>query len=438
MRLSRSFSPTLKETPADAHIASHQLMLRAGLVKQLASGIYAWLPMGLKVLRNISSIVRSHLNEVGGQELLMPTLQSKELWQRSGRYDSYGPEMLRMEDRHKRTLIYSPTNEEMITDLVGQSVSSYKDLPSLLYQIQWKFRDEIRPRFGVMRGREFYMQDGYSFDLDPQSARLSYYKMMVTYLRVFRELGVRAVPMRAATGEMGGELSHEFLILAPTGESEVFYDSALEEIGRDGEECVHDPQQLTDFFKRMTKLYGATDEMHTQSGWHMVPDERKRSGRAIEVGHIFSLGQKYTHAMDVHIAGPQGEISPYMGCYGIGISRLVGAIIEASHDDNGIIWPQTVAPYKASILNLKMGDEICDRLCETLYRTDPQHLLYDDRKIRAGGKFADADLMGHPWQIIVGPKNAKRDFVELKCRKTGERVELPTNAVFQHIADSII
>ena len=426
MRLSRSFIPTLKENPAEAQIVSHRLMLRAGLIRQTASGIYAWLPAGLRVLRNISQIVREEQNRIDAQEVLMPTLQSADLWRRSGRYDAYGPEMLRIQDRHKRELLYGPTNEEMITDLFGQSVKSYKELPQALYHIQWKFRDEVRPRFGVMRGREFLMKDAYSFDVDYDGAVATYRRMLLSYLRTFQRLGVQAVPMRADTGPIGGELSHEFLILAPTGESGVFYDAALEEQDwLDEPVDVNSPTALEAFFNRVTTPYAATDEMHDTAAWENVPVERRREGRGVEVGHIFYFGTKYTEAMDISIAGPDGnKLYPEMGSYGIGVSRLAGAIIEASHDENGIIWPDSIAPFKAAILNLKSGDELCDALCERIYAASPDTFLYDDRPERAGVKFADADLMGHPWQIVIGPRGAKAGMVELKRRATGERQEL--------------
>lgn len=426
MRLSRSFLPTLKENPAEAQIVSHRLMLRAGLIRQTASGIYAWLPAGLKVLRNISQIVREEQDRIGAQEVLMPTLQSADLWKRSGRYDAYGPEMLRIQDRHKRELLYGPTNEEMITDLFGQAVKSYKDLPQMLYHIQWKFRDEVRPRFGVMRGREFLMKDAYSFDLDYDSAVATYRRMLLAYLRTFQRLGVRAVPMRADTGPIGGELSHEFLILAPTGESGVFYDAALEEQDwLDEPVNVEDPKALEVFYKRVTTPYAATDEMHDTAAWDAVPEDRRREGRGVEVGHIFHFGTKYTKSMDVTVSGPEGTpVYPEMGSYGIGVSRLAGAIIEASHDEAGIIWPDAVAPFRAVIVNLKVGDETCDAMCEQIYNTNIEAFLYDDRTDRAGAKFADADLMGHPWQIVVGPRSAKEGRVELKRRATGERKEV--------------
>ncbi|OAG72738.1 proline--tRNA ligase [Gluconobacter japonicus] len=427
MRLSKAFQPTLKEVPAEAQIASHRLMLRAGLVRQTSSGIYAWLPAGLRVLRNIEQIIREEQDAIGAQEVLMPTLQSADLWRRSGRYDAYGPEMLRIQDRHGRELLYGPTNEEMITDIFGSSVSSYKQLPKALYHIQWKFRDEVRPRFGVMRGREFLMKDAYSFDADYQGAVNSYRRMMLSYLRIFQRLGVRAVPMVADTGPIGGDLSHEFLVLAPTGESGVFFDAALEEqdwLGRPVD-CDNE-EDLAAFFSSVTDHYAATDEKHDEAAWAEVPDDRKREGRGIEVGHIFYFGTKYTESMGIEVSGADGaKFSPHMGSYGVGVSRLVGAIIEASHDDAGIIWPDSVAPYKAAILNLRPGDEACDAICEEIYGADPENFMYDDRSERAGVKFNDADLMGHPWQIIVGPRGAKEGKVELKRRANGERFELP-------------
>ena len=438
MRLSQSFIPTLKEIPKEAQIISHRLMLRAGLVRQTSSGIYTWLPMGLRVLRRISNIIREEQDRINAQEILMPTVQSAELWRRSGRYDAYGPEMLRIQDRHKRELLYGPTNEEMITDLFGQSIKSYKDLPQVLYQIQWKFRDELRPRFGVMRGREFLMKDAYSFDIDYASALTNYYRMVLSYLRIFQRLGVRAVPMRADTGPIGGDLSYEFLILAPTGESSVFYDAVLEEQDWLAEVVDYNSSEaLEAFFRRLTVPYAATDEVHNIEAWEAVPTERRREGRGIEVGHIFYFGTKYTKSMGITVSGHDGlPFYPEMGSYGIGVSRLVGAIIEAQHDENGIIWPESVAPFRAVILNLKSGDNVCDNVCECLYMAAPQQLLYDDRMERAGVKFADADLMGHPWQIIVGARGASAGIVELKHRATGERREVSIDNVLTFIMAS--
>lgn len=437
MRLSSSFLPTIKEIPSEAQIASHRLMLRAGLIRQTASGIYAWLPAGLRVLRNISEIVRQEQNAIGAQEILMPTLQSSDLWKKSGRYDAYGPEMLRIQDRHKHDLLYGPTNEEMITDLFGQIVKSYKELPQILYHIQWKFRDEIRPRFGVMRGREFLMKDAYSFDIDYDKAVITYYKMMLSYLRTFQRLGVKVIPMLADTGPIGGDLSHEFIILAPTGESGVFFDADFEEqdwlnMQIDSE----DEKALANLFKQITQFYAATDEKHDESRWDQIPQERRREGRGIEVGQIFYFGTKYTQSMDIAVVGSDGnKIYPHMGSYGIGVSRLVGAIIESSHDENGIIWPDSIAPFKTCIINLGVKDEACVSICEKLHQIDPENFLYDDRDERAGSKFADADLMGHPWQIIVGPRSASKNKVEVKRRKTGERIELDVEEVANYISN---
>lgn len=426
MRLSRSLLATLKETPAEAQIASHRLMLRSGMVRQTSSGIYTWLPLGLRVLRNIAQIVREEQDRAGGQEVLMPTLQSADLWKRSGRYDAYGPEMLRIQDRHQRDLLYGPTNEEMITDIVGQIVKSYKELPQTLYQIQWKFRDEVRPRFGVMRGREFLMKDAYSFDKDYDSAVTTYQRMLLAYLRTFQRLGVKAIPMVADTGPIGGQLSHEFIILAPTGESGVFFDATLEEqdwLKNDIDS--DDPKGLNQFFSNLTSYYAATDEKHDIEKWETVPTEKRREGRGIEVGHIFYFGTKYTQSMDISVNGSDGTpFFPEMGSYGIGISRLVGAIIEASHDEQGIIWPDEVAPYKAILVNLGTNDETCVALCEKIYASYKGQIVYDDRNERAGVKFADADLVGYPWQIIIGPKSAAKGLIELKRRENGERKEI--------------
>ena len=426
MRLSRSYIPTLKETPAEAQIVSHRLMLRAGLIRQTSAGIYAWLPAGYRVLRRIEQIVREEQDRAGAQELLMPTIQPAELWRESGRYDDYGKEMLRIVDRHDRQMLYGPTNEEMITDLARQALRSYRELPQIWYHIQWKFRDEVRPRFGVMRGREFLMKDAYSIDLDHAGAVVSYRKMMLAYMRTFQRLGLKAIPMAADTGPIGGELSHEFIILAPTGESQVFFDAAFEEIDyTSGSISGEDAADLERFFGLMTASYAATEEKHDTARWDAIAPERRREGRGIEVGHIFSFGTKYSAAMNFTVTGPDGKpVHPDMGSYGIGVSRLAGAIIEASHDDAGIIWPESVAPFRAAILNLKRGDAACDALCERLYAALAPDALYDDRDERAGVKFADADLMGHPWQIVVGPRGAANGRVELKRRATGERQEL--------------
>ena len=428
MRLAHSLVPTLKETPAEAQIASHRLMLRSGMIRQTSAGIYAWLPSGWRVLQKITRIVREEQDASGSQEILMPTIQSADLWRASGRYDAYGPEMLRIRDRHDREMLYGPTNEEMITDIFRQSVKSYRELPQMLYHIQWKFRDEVRPRFGVMRGREFLMKDGYSFDLSYEDAVVSYRRMMLAYMRSFQRMGLHAIPMQAESGPSGGNLSHAFIILAPTGESAVYYDAAFEE--QDWLKSAFDyanPQDLESFFTQITTPYAATDEKHDAADprWAGLAAERRREGRGIEVGHIFYFGKKYSEPMGLSIAGPDGKpLTPFMGSYGIGVSRLVGAIIEASHDDAGIIWPDSVAPWAAAILNLKQGDAGCDAMCEAAYKALGAEALYDDRPERAGVKFADADLSGHPWQIVVGPRGAAAGRVELKRRASGERAEL--------------
>ena len=426
MRLSRSFLPTLRENPAEAQIASHRLMLRAGLIRQATAGIYVWLPAGVRVLRKIADIVRAEQDAAGAQEMLMPTLQPAELWRRSGRYEDYGEEMLRIRDRHQRDLLYGPTNEEMITDLLAQTARSYRDLPQMLYHIQWKFRDEVRPRFGVLRGREFLMKDGYSFDIDYAGAVTSYRRMMLAYMRTFQRLGIQAIPMRAATGPIGGDLSHEFIVLAPTGESDVFYDAAFEDL--DWVRSAYDygsEGDLASFYETVTSMYAATDEKHDETAWAAVPEDRKRAGKGIEVGQVFYFGDKYTRAMGVTVIGADGEpLHPEMGSYGIGVSRLVGAIVEAGHDEAGIVWPDAVAPFDAAILNLKVGDATCDGVAGRIYGAMADRALLDDRDERAGVKFDDADLMGHPWQVVVGPRGAGAGRVELKRRRTGERSEV--------------
>jgi prolyl-tRNA synthetase len=429
MRWSRAFLPVLKESPADAQIVSHKLMLRAGLVRQTAAGIYAWLPLGFRVLKKIEQIVREEQDRAGSLEMLMPTLQSAELWRESGRYDAYGPEMLRIKDRHEREMLYGPTNEEMITALFRDEVKSYRDLPRTLYHIQWKFRDEVRPRFGVMRGREFLMKDAYSFDLDEAGARLSYYTQMLAYLRTFQRMGIQAVPMKAASGPIGGDLSHEFIVLAPTGESEVFYDAAFEEIDwRQSDIDYGDERDLHRLFSQVSSTYAATDETHDEKLWSKVDEDKRRTGRGIEVGHIFYFGDKYSASMGLRVSGPDGrQVTPMMGSYGVGVSRLVGAIIEASHDEAGIVWPEAVAPWRVGLVTMRADDEASARAAEQLYG----HLigagvetLYDDRDERGGAKLASMDLIGLPWQLIVGPRGIATGTVELKKRATGEKLEL--------------
>ena len=429
MRWSQAFLPVLKESPSDAQIVSHKLMLRAGLVRQTAAGIYAWLPLGFRVLRKVEQIVREEQDRAGAQEILMPTLQPADLWRESGRYDAYGPEMLRIRDRHDREMLYGPTNEEMITALFRDEVKSYRDLPRMLYHIQWKFRDEVRPRFGVMRGREFLMKDVYSFDLDEAGARLSYYKQMLAYLRTFQRIGIQAVPMKAASGPIGGDLSHEFIVLAPTGESEVFYDAAYDEFDWHQADLDYaDEAGLHGLFDRVSSTYAATDETHDEARWATVAADRQRTGRGIEVGHIFYFGDKYSSAMGLKVSGGDGSmVTPMMGSYGVGVSRLVGAVIEASHDDAGIIWPDAVAPWRVGIVTMRADDAASADAAEAAYA----HLLgagvetlYDDRDERGGVKLGSMDLIGLPWQLVIGPRGIASGTVELKRRSTGEREEL--------------
>jgi prolyl-tRNA synthetase len=439
MRLSKAFLPVLKESPADAQIVSHKLMLRAGLVRQTAAGIYAWLPLGLRVLNKIEQIVREEQDRAGAIEMLMPTIQPADLWRESGRYDAYGPEMLRIKDRHDREMLYGPTNEEMLTAIVRDDMKSYRDLPRTLYHIQWKFRDEVRPRFGVMRGREFLMKDAYSFDLDEAGARMSYYTQLLAYLRTFQRMGIQAVPMKAASGPIGGDLSHEFIVLAPTGESEVFYDSAFEAMdwNREGLE-YGDETGLQALFGEVSGTYAATDETHDETRWADVADDRRRTGRGIEVGHIFYFGDKYSQAMGLKVSGPDGAmITPMMGSYGVGVSRLVGAIIEASHDDAGIIWPEAVAPWKVGLVTMRGDDAASIAAAEELYGklTDAGvDVLYDDREDRGGAKLAGMDLIGLPWQVIIGPRGLAAGTVELKTRRSGEREELSMESALTRLS----
>ena len=423
MRISQYFLPVLKENPAEAQVNSHRLMLRAGLVRQLSSGIYNWLPLGITVLKKIQAIICEEMNKAGAIELLMPTIQPASLWQESGRYDGYGKEMLRITDRHDNALLYGPTNEEVITDLFRQNVKTYKQLPLNLYQIQWKFRDEIRPRFGVMRGREFLMKDAYSFDVDLEAAKKSYDNMYVTYLKIFKRLGLVAIPLKADNGVIGGDLSHEFQILADTGESALYYDQAFEEQIQAEEIDIN----------ALQSLYAAVDEKY-DAATCPVPKDRLKAKRGIEVGHIFCFGTKYSQSMNAYVDSANGgeRIYPYMGSYGIGVSRLVGAIIESSYDEQGIVWPESVAPFRIGIVNIRPNDEACVKAAESLYQFFMDHgveILLDDSDESAGKKFARMDLLGLPWQIIIGPKGVAVQTVELKNRKTGTKEELSFDAV---------
>lgn len=436
MRLSRFFLPTLKEDPKEAQIVSHRLMLRAGLIQQSSAGIYSWLPLGFRVLKNIERIVREEQDKAGALEILMPTIQPADLWRESGRYDDYGKEMLRITDRHDRDMLYGPTNEEQVTDIFRSHVKSYKNLPLNLYHIQWKFRDEVRPRFGIMRGREFLMKDAYSFDLDYESAKIAYSNMFVAYLKTFARLGLKAIPLRADTGPIGGKLSHEFIILADTGESEVFYHKDLLDLATP-EKTSYTAAELQEIVDIWTGYYAAADDMHDPAACD-IGDDDLVSRRGIEVGHIFHFGTKYSDAMGASVAGPDGkETTVFMGSYGIGVSRLVGGIVEASHDENGIIWPPGVAPFDVGLINLKSGDEACDAASDDFYgklTSAGLDVLYDDTSERAGGKFAKMDLIGLPWQATIGPRGVKSGMIEVKNRASGEKQELTIDAALNMLA----
>ena len=440
MRLSQYFMPILRDDPKEAEIASHKLMLRAGMVRQEAAGSYSWLPMGFRVLKKIEQIVREEQDRAGAIEVLMPTLQSADLWRKSGRYDAYGKEMLRIKDRQDRDLLYGPTNEEMITDIFRSGVQSYKDVPRNLYHIQWKFRDEVRPRFGVMRGREFLMKDAYSFDLTREAGQHSYNKMFVSYLRTFARMGLQAVPMRAETGPIGGTDSHEFLILAPTGESEVFFDRGFHDMDWKNFEIDYDDVgAVAGVVEKFTSMYAATSEMHDAADYEKrVPEARRMTGRGIEVGHIFFFGDKYSLPMGCEVQGPDGKkVTLQSGSYGIGVSRLVGGIIEASHDKDGIIWPEAVAPYKVGLINIKSGDAEADAAAEKIYnalQAKGVEVLYDDRAQPGGAKFATMDLIGLPWQVIIGPRGLKDGIAEVKNRKTGARENVALDQVVAKLA----
>ncbi|MBN9071419.1 MAG: proline--tRNA ligase [Rhizobiales bacterium] len=440
MRLSRYFLPILKETPREAEIVSHRLMLRAGMIRQQGQGSFSWLPLGKRVLDKVCRIIREEQDRAGALEILMPTIQSADLWRESGRYDDYGKEMLRIKDRHERDMLYGPTNEEMVTEIFRAYVRSYKDLPLNLYHIQWKYRDEVRPRFGVMRSREFLMKDAYSFDLDYEGAKASYNRMFVSYLRTFTRMGLQAIPMRADTGPIGGDLSHEFIILADTGESQVYCDRAYLEFEVPGEDVNYGSDaEIAGIVQQWTTPYAATDEMHDEKAWDALPESRRLSARGIEVGHIFHFGEKYSKPMGAKVAGPDGKDHFVSGgSYGIGPSRLIAAIIEASHDENGIIWPDAVAPFDVALINMKPGDAGCDALCEKLqaaYEAAGRDVLYDDTDQRPGAKFATADLIGIPRQVIVGPRGVAEGTVEVKRRATGEREVKPLDDLLAMIGN---
>ncbi len=426
MKLSQYFLPTLKENPIDATVVSHQLMIRAGMIRQTASGIYTWLPLGLKVLRKVEKIIKEEMDKAGALEILMPTIQPAELWIESGRFDAYGKEMLRIKDRHDRDILYGPTHEEVVTDIFRKNITTYKDLPKNLYQIHWKFRDEIRPRFGLMRGREFLMKDSYSFDIDEVSAKKTYNLMYETYFKIFRKMGLKPMAVKADTGAIGGDLSHEFHLLADTGESAIYYDKKFDELSK-----------LETFdITQMQSMYAMADEMHVAEKCPIAADQLA-SRRGIEVGHIFNFGLKYSKAMEASVMGTNGEkIYPNMGSYGIGASRVVAAAIEANHDQNGIIWPKELAPFQVALINVRSGDELCDKVCEEIYNKFQEQnieVIYDDTKASLGQKFSIADLIGIPTQIIVGPRSAAAGKVEVKDRKSGKKNEIEISEILNFL-----
>ena len=428
MRLTNYFLPVLKESPNDAEIVSHQLMLRAGMISQSSSGIYSWLPLGLRVLKKIENIVRDEQDAAGVNEILMPTIQPADLWKESGRYEDYGKEMLRINDRQDREMLYGPTNEEQVTDIFRRSIKSYKELPQLLYHIQWKFRDELRPRFGVMRGREFLMKDAYSFDLDKQQSEISYNKFFVCYLKTFQRLELKAIPMTAETGPIGGDLSHEFIIISQTGESDIYFDSKLLE--QENElQSINYSEDLSGLVNSYKSLYAVSDDKFNQDNFDKnVLKENQTRSKGIEVGHIFSFGTKYSETMKANVLNNDGkQTTVFMGSYGIGISRLVGAIIESSNDDKGIIWPKSVSPYDIGLINLKQKDNDITAISNGVYEkllSAGFDVLYDDKNDNPGVKFSRMDLIGLPFQVIVGNKSKNDSILEVKNRKTGDISEV--------------
>ena len=435
MLLSKLFIPVTKDLPSEAKIKSHQLMLRTGMIRQSSAGIYSWLPLGFKIMKKIEKIVREEQNNIGAQEMLMPTIQPADIWKESGRYDDYGEEMLRISDRQKREMLYGPTNEEQITEIFRSSVKSYKLLPQIFYHIQWKFRDELRPRFGVMRGREFLMKDAYSFDVDYNYSIKSYNIMFIAYMQLFKKMGLKAIPMKADTGPIGGDLSHEFIVIADTGESEVYVEEQL--LNFEGSLAnINYNDDLQEEVNKFTSFYAATEEKHDESNFENDKNTLIKT-RGIEVGHIFHFGQKYSLPMRATISDRVGDNIPvFMGSYGVGLSRLVGAVIEANHDQKGIIWPKEITPWDYNIINLKCGDTDCDRICLDMYNEMNHNaikVLYDDTDDRAGAKLARADLIGLPYQIIIGPKGIKDQLYDLKCRKSGDISRLSYNELLNFV-----
>ena len=419
MLISKSFIPILKNNPSEAKIKSHQLMLRVGMIKQSSSGIYSWLPLGFKVMKKIEKIVREEQNKIGAQELLMPTIQSSDIWKESGRYEDYGDEMLRIKDRQNREMLYGPTNEELITEIFRSSVKSYKSLPQLLYHIQWKFRDELRPRFGIMRCREFYMKDAYSFDIDDEEALFSYNKFFLSYLRTFKRLELTAIPMEADTGPIGGNLSHEFIILAETGESKIFTDKRIFELDSEGTSV--EKKSLEELRKKYEKFYAVTDEKFNQSDFEKkVPEANRLTTKGIEVGHIFYFGDKYSKPLNAAVDLPGGKKDfVKMGSYGVGVSRLVGAIIEAKYNEKDEVmkWPLSVAPYEVAIIPLVNKNETSNLdKSKNIYNflTNKNiDVILDDTDENFSSKMKKFNLIGVPYQILLGKKSAG-DLMEFK------------------------
>ena len=417
MYLSKLFIPITKDLPAEAKIKSHQLMLRTGMIKQSSAGIYSWLPLGFKIMKKIEQIVREEQNSIGAQEMLMPTIQSSEIWKESGRYDDYGEEMLRIKDRQGREMLYGPTNEELITDIFRSSVKSYKSLPQLLYHIQWKFRDEVRPRFGVMRCKEFYMKDAYSFDLSDEAAKISYNKMFFSYLKTFNKLGLKAIPMAADTGPIGGDLSHEFIILAETGESEIYADKKIFEI--DLKKYSGDDDSLKKIRNDFMNIYAVTDNKYDEKEFNKkVKKEDQIKTKGIEVGHIFYFSDKYSKPMNCLIDDKSGKkISVKMGSYGIGVSRLVGAAIEANYVNDVMKWPKSISPFDVVIIpSISKNNKENLQKAEKIYRELKKQkidVLLDDVDENMSNKFKKHDLIGVPYQIIIGSKS-EQDMFEFK------------------------
>jgi prolyl-tRNA synthetase len=428
MYISQLFLPMIKEIPSEAKIKSHQLMLRTGMIKQSSAGIYSWLPLGFKILKKIEQIVREEQNNIGAQEMLMPTIQSAEIWKESGRYADYGEEMLRIKDRQNREMLYGPTNEELITEIFRSSIKSYKSLPQLLYHIQWKFRDELRPRFGVMRCREFYMKDAYSFDLDDKSAQTSYNKMFFAYLKTFKRLGLKAIPMAADTGPIGGDLSHEFVILADTGESKIYSDKRIFDV--DVESYDASEKSIEKMRSEFGKYYAVTDDKFNKKEFDQKVNKKDQlETRGIEVGHIFYFGDKYSKPLNGIVSTKEGpSVAVKMGSYGVGVSRLVGAIIEAKYNNEIMVWPNSIAPFQVAIIpNVKKNDKSNLEKAEKLYKSLKKQsidVLLDDTDESLSYKFKKFDLLGIPNQIIVGSKSTDDKFEFKKPGMQSENLKI--------------